>query len=258
MQNLPPDLYFSIRRIGERVNVGTIFDEEMPKMYSDFDKSKIYEQHARRTINLDPDDFHPDVREKVRNEQNLLNKTAELYPDELNFDKETPLSEIEKKKNQRIVKYINQKQFFVDRPGKSDVVRGGRPERLSSEESESLSNMKAEDPDLDYFDDIGKHLYSEHGWGLGDFEDHPTALSRAVAHHNIHCPIVGTVVAGGQTSFEELDPDQSVQRIPIYQMPSPYILHDHMVLFHGKEGNELDHMKDHTSQAVWNHTHAIW
>jgi hypothetical protein len=256
MSNLPPHLYFTIRRIGDQIQPRDILHDEMPVKYgAPTELNDVFEKHARFIHQLNPNDYDQNTASMIRAEKELTDNTEKR--NNLNVDRETPPTPEEQKNKQRFDNYVNQKNFFTGSRSGRAGTQGG-PEYMDDAQLDRLDKMKAEDPELDYFDDIGKHMYVHHGWGLEDFQDHPTSLDRAVAYHLSHSPMLGTVLEGGVTSFEDLDRivkgGSAYRRIPCLGTPTPSRINEHMMFFHGKLGNQEDHIKEH-QDGVSNHTH---
>ena len=267
MSTIDPGLYFAIRRVVDNIHPHTLMEDEMVKKYKNLNKEKVFKDYSKLVCNLNKKDFDRTTGDRIDREQNLIKETSDEN-DELAFNKEIPLNSDEKTNIKKIINYSNQKNFF-DKHGadyEAGLLSAPRT-HLTEDELDRIDKMTCEDPDLDWFDDYGKHMFVHHGWNQKDFESHPTKLDRAVAFHIVHNPILGTVLQGGATSFDELKAlnlnppnyqkeSSTISRIPVMGVPNIFMVNDHMLIFHNKPGNSEDHIKDHEN-GVSNHTHPI-
>ena len=253
--NIPIDLYIAIRRISDQVHPEQIMSEEVPAKYENADPGESFSKFARLVHTLNPDDFDHDMSQKVEAEKRIYRITADKH--NIPVDETSPITPEEAAKGKRFKSYCDQKYFFKgERAGQGPI---GGPSSISREDIERLKNIDNSDPELNYFDENGKHLYVHHGWCLGDFEAHPTAQDRAIAKQLEHTPLLGTVLPGNSTGFDEIENflknAAPVPRIPCLGKPSPNNLAEHMQLLHGYVGTEENHNRDHKN-GVYNHTHS--
>jgi hypothetical protein len=253
--NVPVDLYFLIRKVSDDADAAPLLNEEIPEKYGKINKPEIFKCYARLTHKLNPNDFDHDIRSNIDYEKDLIEDTVSQN-NNLEIDTDSPTTPEEQEKLDRFKKHVYQKHFFKGQRSGERGVRGG-PVAISDEDAEKLRGMTAEDPELDYFNDLGKHLYVHHGWGLGDFQNHPTTKDREIAHEIEHNPVIGDTQAQGTTYFDELaQPFANGNRVPVLGKPAPNMLDAHLRLLHGMDGGtEEDHIKHHHSGKVTNHTH---
>lgn len=252
-ENIPADLYFLIRRIGDDTPPATLLHEEVPAKYGKLNNKELFSNYARLLHNLNPDDYDYETSNRIKSEFELSDEASSK--NNMAVDKTTPLNDEEKNKIKRLKSYVTQKSLFKgNRSGRRGAIGG--PLTVSSDEIEMLKKIDNSDSDLSYFDDAGKHLYVHHGWCKGDFEDNPTATDRKIALELEHNPLLGTVMDGGSTGFDEINPKTSskVQRIPCLATPTPSRINEHMELLHGHSGTDEDHVREHLS-GISNHTH---
>ena len=119
--------------------------------------------------------------------------------------------------------------------------------------------MPNEDDGINYFTDLGKHLYVHHGWQLGDFQNHPTEEDRRVAHDLAMNPMLGSVQAGGTTGFEAHAMKKmgyQIARIPVLGRVTPSWVSGHGEAMHGGPLTMEEHHEAHQN-GVANHSHII-
>jgi len=243
MNNVPVDLYFLLRRVSDQADPKDILKDEVNNKYGKVDRKELFQNFSRLASRLNPDDYDSSTAKNIRTEKELID------------DKDSPTTTEEADKIRRFGNYVNQKHFFKGSRSGERGIQGG-PSRISDEDIDRLRSMDSSDPDLDYFNDLGKHLYVHHGWCLGDFQAHPTNEDREIAHELEHNPVMGTIQSAGTTYFDELaQPFAKGTRTPVLGKPAPNMLKAHMRLLHGYPGTEEDHKRDHINGTVTNHTH---
>ena len=252
--SLPIDLYTMCRRISDKIDPGKIINNEIPEKYGKANPQEIFEGYARLTATLNPSEYDSQTASDIEKEQNILRKTAKKNG--FYFDEDTPATPEEISKAQRFKNYVAQKTLFRgSRNGEREKMATSH---VSDDDIKLLQSVSADDPDLSYFDDMGKHLYAEHGWCKGNFERHPTPESRDLAHEIEHHGLMGSVKAPGATYFDELaKPFANGNKIPVLGKVAPNMMRAHMKVLHGYPGTEEDHKRDHMNGLVGNHTHDI-
>ena len=257
-KQIPIDLYFLLRRAGDRVSPTKLLGEEMPQKYGDINVPSLFKNVGRLVSRINPDDYDHDTSRFISVEKNLLDETAQKHGYEIDHD--SPTTPEEHEKIGKFQAYLDQKHFFDNRRGERGILGGPKP--LSPEDMERIKRIPEDDPDgLNYFTPLGKHLYIHHGWHKEDFENHPTEKDRQIAHDLEMNPLLGSVTAGGITGFEDQEKLQKegsrYTKIPCLGSPTPSWVSGHMEILHGHPGTMEDHAMEH-QRGVSNHTHPIW
>lgn len=258
MNNVPVDLYLAIRSVADGKHPNEVLNEEIPDKYGDIDTEDLLKKYCRLLSHVNPDDFDHANASNIKKEQRLSKVTA--AENEIPVDITSPMTPEESEKVKRFRGYLNQKELFTGhRSGKREK---NDPGNVTEDTIRRIKNLDANDPDLSYFDDMGKHLYIHHGWCLEDYQAHPSPMEREIAHHIEHIGLLGSKDSDDPVYFDELaKPFSSGTHIPVLGSIPPNLLESHMKLLHGyPDGFPVtaeDHKRDHVMHLTTNHVHDI-
>jgi hypothetical protein len=252
---VPMDLYFLMRRAGDKIVPRELLRDEIPTKYgSDFKIADLCNHVARLIHGTNPEHYDSSTNRFLEHEKDLMLQSADRYGYQIDLD--TPLSDEEKEKVGKFRQYMDQKHFFEgSRAGERGAI--GSPQPIDSRDLERIQNMPSHDDGVNYFTDLGKHLYAEHGWCLGDFQRHPTEEDRRIAHDIEMNPLLGSVQAGGTTGFEAHAMKKlgyQIARIPVLGSVTPSWVSGHAEVMHGRPMTMEEHHKAHMDGVV-NHSH---
>lgn len=79
---------------------------------------------------------------------------------------------------------------FVNKHAEKELLNKGTYGNPGEDDIKQVINFPHEEG-VDVFNDTGKHLYLHHGWRSDEFEKHKDDMSREIAHHLEHNPLMG-------------------------------------------------------------------